>query len=405
MYILVVNAGSSSLKYQLYDMDTNEPVAKGVVEAIGETNSKVKHERLTDHKKFEEQRVVANHTDATKITLDLLTSDEYGSFRDMSEIYAVGHRIVHAGPWLTESVLVTDSVIADLEKCVDIAPLHTLAHLAGIKGCMEVMKDIPQVLVIDTAFHRTMPAKAYMYPLPYSIYEKYKIRRYGFHGTSHRYVSGKVIDYLGGNPEGTKIITCHIGNGSSITAIKDGKVIDTSMGFTPLDGIEMGSRCGAIDPAIVPFIMEKENISPKEMQNYMNKECGLLGVSGVSGDMRLLMESVRKGEPRAVLAYDILIYDIQKYIGGYVAALNGVDAIAFTAGIGENTPELRRDVINGLSYLGVKLDEEKNLIGKKLPEPALISTPDSKVKVYVVETDEELVIASDTRRVVEESRK
>lgn len=405
MYILVVNAGSSSLKYQLYDMDTNKPVAKGVVEAIGETNSKVKHERLTDHKKFEDQRVVANHTDATKITLDLLTSDEYGSFRDMSEIYAVGHRIVHGGPWLTESVLVTDSVIADLEKCVDIAPLHTLAHLAGIRGCMEVMKDIPQVLVIDTAFHRTMPAKAYMYPLPYSIYEKYKIRRYGFHGTSHRYVSGKVIDYLGGNPEGTKIITCHIGNGSSITAIKDGRVVDTSMGFTPLDGIEMGSRCGAIDPAIVPFIMEKENISPKEMQNYMNKECGLLGVSGVSGDMRLLMAVVRKGEPRAVLAYDILIYDIQKYIGGYVAALNGVDAIAFTAGIGENTPELRRDVINGLSYLGVKLDEEKNLIGKNLPEPALISTPDSKVKVYVVETDEELVIASDTRRVVEESRK
>lgn len=405
MYILVVNAGSSSLKYQLYDMDTNKPVAKGVVEAIGETNSKVKHERLTDHKKFEDQRVVANHTDATKITLDLLTSDEYGSFRDMSEIYAVGHRIVHGGPWLTESVLVTDSVIADLEKCVDIAPLHTLAHLAGIRGCMEVMKDIPQVLVIDTAFHRTMPAKAYMYPLTYSIYEKYKIRRYGFHGTSHRYVSGKVIDYLGGNPEGTKIITCHIGNGSSITAIKDGRVVDTSMGFTPLDGIEMGSRCGAIDPAIVPFIMEKENISPKEMQNYMNKECGLLGVSGVSGDMRLLMAAVRKGEPRAVLAYDILIYDIQKYIGGYVAALNGVDAIAFTAGIGENTPELRRDVINGLSYLGVKLDEEKNLIGKNLPEPALISTPDSKVKVYVVETDEELVIASDTRRVVEESRK
>lgn len=405
MYILVVNAGSSSLKYQLYDMDTNKPVAKGVVEAIGETNSKVKHERLTDHKKFEDQRVVANHTDATKITLDLLTSDEYGSFRDMSEIYAVGHRIVHGGPWLTESVLVTDSVIADLEKCVDIAPLHTLAHLAGIRGCMEVMKDIPQVLVIDTAFHRTMPAKAYMYPLPYSIYEKYKIRRYGFHGTSHRYVSGKVIDYLGGNPEGKKIITCHIGNGSSITAIKDGKVIDTSMGFTPLDGIEMGSRCGAIDPAIVPFIMEKENISPKEMQNYMNKECGLLGVSGVSGDMRLLMAAVKEGKERAKLAYDILIYDIQKYIGGYVAALNGVDAIAFTAGIGENTPELRRDVINGLSYLGVKLDEEKNLIGKNLPEPALISTPDSKVKVYVVETDEELVIASDTRRVVEESRK
>lgn len=405
MYILVVNAGSSSLKYQLYDMDTNEAVAKGAVEAIGEANGTVKHERLTDHKEFKEKRVVANHTDATKITLDLLSSEEYGSFKDISEIYAVGHRIVHGGPWLTESVLVTDSVIADLEKCVDIAPLHTLPHLAGIRGCMEFMKGIPQVLVIDTAFHRTMPEKAYMYPIPYSIYEKYKVRRYGFHGTSHRYVSGKVIGYLGGKAEGTKIITCHIGNGSSITAIKDGKVIDTSMGFTPLDGIEMGSRCGAIDPAIVPFIMEKENISPKEMQKYMNKECGLLGVSGVSGDMRLLMDAVKEGKERAKLAYDILIYDIQKYIGGYVAALDGVDAIAFTAGIGENTPDLRRDVIGGLTYLGVKLDEEKNLIGKNLPEPALISTPDSKVKVFVVKTDEELVIASDTRRIVEESKK
>jgi len=399
MYVLVVNAGSSSLKYQLYDMDTNKPVAKGLVENIAD-GGHVKHERPVGTVVYDEKRNVPDHTEATKITLDLLTSKEYGCIDNLNEIFAVGHRIVHGGPWLTESVLVTDSVIADLEKCVDIAPLHTLAHLAGIRGCMAVMKDIPQVLVIDTAFHRTMPEKAYMYPIPYEIYEKYKIRRYGFHGTSHRYVSGKVVEYLGGKAEGTKIITCHLGNGSSISALKDGKIIDTSMGFTPLDGIEMGSRCGAIDPAIVPFIMEKENISPKDMQNYMNKKCGLLGVSGVSGDMREVTAAKNSGNERAQLAYDILIYDIQKYIGAYVAALNGVDAIAFTAGIGENTPELRSDVMKGLTYLGVKIDEEKNKIGKKLPEPAIISTPDSKVKVFVVATDEELVIASDTKEIV-----
>ncbi len=402
MYILVVNAGSSSLKYQLYDMETNEAVAKGLVEKIGE-GGHVKHERPIGTKIYDESPAVPDHNVATSIMLDLLTSEKYGSLKSVDEIFAVGHRIVHGGPWLTESVLVTDEVIADLEKCVDLAPLHTLAHLAGIRGCMAAMKNIPQVLVIDTAFHRTMPEKAYMYALPYEVCEKYKIRRYGFHGTSHRYVSGKVVEYLGGNPEGTKIITCHLGNGSSISALKDGKIIDTSMGFTPLDGIEMGSRCGAIDPAIVPFIMEKENISPSEMQNYMNKKCGLLGVSGVSGDMRALMAAVNEGNERAKLAYDILVYDIQKYIGSYVAALDGVDAIAFTAGIGENTPVLRSDILKGMTYLGIKIDEEKNQIGKNLPEPALISTPDSKVKVYVVATDEEYVIASDTKEVVKKA--
>ncbi len=402
MYVLVVNAGSSSLKYQLYDMETNEAVAKGLVEQIGESGH-VKHERPIGTKIYDENPAVPDHNVATSIMLDLLTSEKYGSLKSIDEIFAVGHRIVHGGPWLTESVLVTDEVIADLEKCVDLAPLHTLAHLAGIRGCMAAMKNIPQVLVIDTAFHRTMPEKAYMYALPYDVCEKYKIRRYGFHGTSHRYVSGKVVEYLGGKAEGTKIITCHLGNGSSISALRDGKIIDTSMGFTPLDGIEMGSRCGAIDPAIVPFIMEKENLTPNEMSNYMNKKCGLLGVSGVSGDMRAVTAAVESGNERAKLAYDILVYDIQKYIGSYVAALDGVDAIAFTAGIGENTPVLRSDILKGMTYLGIKIDEEKNKIGKNLPEPALISTPDSKVKVYVVATDEELVIASDTKEVVKKA--
>ena len=398
MYILVVNAGSSSLKYQLYDMDTNKPVAKGVVEAIGETNSKVKHERLTDHKKFEDQRVVANHTDATKITLDLLTSDEYGSFRDMSEIYAVGHRIVHGGPWLTESVLVTDSVIAELEKCVDIAPLHTLAHLAGIRGCMEVMKDIPQVLVIDTAFHRTMPAKAYMYPLPYSIYEKYKIRRYGFHGTSHRYVSQRVCEYLGVDPVGKRIITCHVGNGGSISAVKDGKCIDTSMGLTPLEGLMMGTRSGDVDGGAVTFIMDKEGLAPSEMSNLLNKKSGVAGVTGVSSDMREVIAAAHEGNPRCRLALDMYAYRVKKYIGAYAAAMNGVDIILFTGGVGENQADMREAFCNGLDYLGVSLDKAKNNTIRG--EEAIISTPDSKVKVWVIPTNEELMIAQDTAALV-----
>ena len=398
MYILVVNAGSSSLKYQLYDMDTNKPVAKGVVEAIGETNSKVKHERLTDHKKFEDQRVVANHTDATKITLDLLTSDEYGSFRDMSEIYAVGHRIVHGGPWLTESVLVTDSVIADLEKCVDIAPLHTLAHLAGIRGCMEVMKDIPQVLVIDTAFHRTMPAKAYMYPLPYSIYEKYKIRRYGFHGTSHRYVSQRVCEYLGVDPAGKRIITCHVGNGGSISAVKDGKCIDTSMGLTPLEGLMMGTRSGDVDGGAVTFIMDKEGLAPSEMSNLLNKKSGVAGVTGVSSDMREVIAAAHEGNPRCRLALDMYAYRVKKYIGAYAAAMNGVDIILFTGGVGENQADMREAFCNGLDYLGVSLDKAKNNTVRG--DEAIISTPDSKVTVCVIPTDEELMIAKDTMALV-----
>ena len=399
MYILVVNAGSSSLKYQLFDMDTKEVKAKGLCECIGIEGGHMKHE--AGDKKHEVFQPIPTHAEATKMVVDALVNKEYGCIDSLEQISAVGHRIVQGGPWLVQSVLVDDEVLEKLRRCIDLAPLHTKPHLLGIEGCMSVMPGIPQVLVIDTAFHQTMPEKAYMYPIPYELYEKYAIRRYGFHGTSHRYVSGKCIEYMGGKAEGTRIITCHLGNGSSISAVKDGKIVDTSMGFTPLDGIIMGSRCGAVDPAIVPFIMEKENIAPSDMQNWMNKKCGLLGVSGVSSDLRGVMEARKNGNERAALAYDILVYDIKKYIGSYTAVLGGVDAIVFTAGIGENNAEVRADVLKDMEYLGIKIDPERNAIGKKLPEPALISADDSKVKVYVIMTDEELVIASDTQKIVE----
>ncbi len=398
MYILVVNAGSSSLKYQLFDMDAKKAVAKGNCERIGIAGGKMRHEAFG--RRHEAETDIPTHSEAMKMVVDALLNKDYGCLASMDQISAVGHRIVQGGPWLLDSVLVDDDVLKKLERCKDIAPLHTEPHLLGIRACMAAMPGTPQVLVIDTAFHQTMPQKAYMYPIPYELYEKYSIRRYGFHGTSHRYVSGKCIEYLGGRAEGTKIITCHLGNGSSITAVKDGKVIDTSMGFTPLDGIIMGSRCGGVDPAIIPYIMEKENIAPKDMQNWMNKKCGLLGVSGVSSDLRELMAAKNAGNERAALAYDILIYDIKKFIGAYSASLGGVDAIVFTAGIGENNPIVRADVCSDMEYLGIKIDNEKNEIGKKLPEPALISTPDSKVKVYVIMTDEELVIALDTKKII-----
>jgi len=398
MFILVVNAGSSSLKYQLFDMDTREVMAKGLCECIGIDGGHVKHR--AGEKSFEKYENIPSHAEATRMMVEMLTDKEYGCIKSLDEISAVGHRIVQGGPWLVQSVLVNEDSLEKLRRCLDLAPLHTRPHLLGIEGCLAVMPGIPQVLVIDTAFHQTMPAKAYMYPIPYELYEKYAIRRYGFHGTSHRYVSGKCIEYMGGKAEGTRIITCHLGNGSSISAVKDGKIIDTSMGFTPLDGIIMGSRCGAVDPAIVPFIMEKENIAPSAMQSWMNKKCGLLGVSGVDSDMRKVMAAMEQGNERAKLAYDILVYDIKKYIGAYAAAMNGVDAIVFTAGIGENDVTVRADVCADMEYLGVKLDGERNAAAKKLPEPKLISAPDSKVKVYVIETNEELVIASDTLEIV-----
>ena len=400
MNVLVVNAGSSSLKYQLFDTTAGVVRAKGLCERIG-IDGKIKHQNLETGAVYEKEIAMPNHTVATKIVIDALLSAEYGSVKSMDEIEAVGHRIVHGGAYFSESVLLTDDVLAKLELCRDLAPLHTGAHIMGIQGCLAAMPKTPQVLVFDTAFHTaTMPDYAYVYPVSYDMYEKHAVRRYGAHGTSHRYVSGECIKLLGGKAEGTKIVTCHLGNGSSISAVKDGKILDTSMGFTPLAGIEMGTRCGDIDPAIVPYIMNKTGMSADEMNEYMNKKCGFLGVSGVSSDCRDVSAAAKAGNKRAKLALDIVSYQIRKFIGAYTAAMGGLDAIVFTAGIGENDWEMRESVCSELGYFGVEFDAEHNA---NLPRPLVateISKPTSKVKVFMIPTNEELVIASDTERIV-----
>ena len=400
MNVLVVNAGSSSLKYQLFDTTAGVVRAKGLCERIG-IDGKIKHQNLETGAVYEKEIAMPNHTVATKIVIDALLSAEYGSVKSMDEIEAVGHRIVHGGAYFSESVLLTDEVLAKLELCRDLAPLHTGAHIMGIQGCLAAMPNTPQVLVFDTAFHTaTMPDYAYVYPVSYDMYEKYAVRRYGAHGTSHRYVSGECIKMLGGKAEGTKIVTCHLGNGSSISAVKDGKVLDTSMGFTPLAGIEMGTRCGDIDPAIVPYIMNKTGMNADEMNEYMNKKCGFLGVSGISSDCRDVSAAAKAGNKRAKLALDIVSYQIRKFIGAYTAAMGGLDAIVFTAGIGENDWEMRESVCSKLGYFGVEFDAEHNA---NLPRPLTateISKPTSKVKVFMIPTNEELVIASDTERIV-----
>ena len=399
MKVLVVNAGSSSLKYQLFDTLNGDVLAKGICERIG-IGGEITH-KVPGRENYSAQIEMKNHTVATRILVETLCSPTLGVIKSMDEIEAVGHRIVHGGASLKESVLVDDEVLKKLEGCLDIAPLHTAAHLMGIHGCLEAMPGKPQVLVIDTAFHSTMPPEAYTYPLPKDMCEKYHIRRYGFHGTSHRYVSQEMIKILGKPVEDTKIITCHLGNGSSISAIKGGKVIDTSMGFTPLDGFIMGSRCGSIDPAIVPFIMEKEGMTPEQMNNFMNKNCGFLGVSGgLSSDCRNLGEAVEAGNTDAKLAIDILTYQIRKYIGAYSAAMNGLDALVFTAGIGENRTEIRRAACENMDFFGIVLDKEKNEATKLQGDNVCISKPESDVKVYVIPTNEELMIAQDTERIV-----
>ena len=401
MKVLVVNAGSSSLKYQLFDTSTMCVDAKGICERIG-IDGKITH-KMPGRPDYKADIQMRDHTEATRVLIKTLTSPEVGCISDMSEIEAVGHRIVHGGAYFSESVLVTPEVVSKLGLCRDLAPLHTGAHLMGLKGITDAMPGTPQVLVFDTAFHQTMPDYAWMYPIPYEMYEKYAIRRYGAHGTSHRYVSGEMCRVLG-RTEGTKIVTCHLGNGSSISAVKDGKVIDTSMGFTPLDGIEMGTRCGSIDPAIVTFIMEHEGFTPNEMSEFMNKKCGLLGVSGLSPDCRDLGDAVAKGNKRAKLAVDILAYQIKKYIGGYAAAMNGLDAVVFTAGIGENRDEIRAAACAGLDWLGIKLDPEINAKTRLQSDNVRISAPDSKVAVWVIPTNEELVIARDTERLVKAAK-
>ena len=401
MNILVVNAGSSSLKYQLIDSVTTEVKAKGLCERIGLEGSRIEHKQLIKGLKTTYESPMKDHADAMKLVVKYLTDAEYGCISDMSEIGAIGHRVVHGGSYFSSSILMTEDVLAKLELCKEFAPLHTVAHLMGIKGCLDTMPGTPQVLVFDTAFHQTMEPEAYMYALPYEYYEKYSLRRYGFHGSSHRYVSAEMIKILGKNAEDTKIVTCHIGNGSSISAVKGGKVIDTTMGFTPLAGIEMGTRCGDIDPAIVPFLMDKEGLTAAQVNDVMNKKSGFLGVTGLSSDSRDIEAAYKDGNEKAKLALDILKHQLKKYIGGYAAAMNGLDAVVFTAGIGENSSILRELVLSDMEYLGIELDREANEKAFRLSDAMMISTPDSKVKAYVIPTNEELVIAKDTAAIVE----
>ncbi len=399
MKVLVVNAGSSSLKYQLFDMDNGTVLGKGICERIGGEGSLIEHKKPNGDK-IKKDLPLKTHEDAMKAVVETLTDKENNCISDMSEIGAVGHRVVHGGPYFFESCLVTDDVMEKLAKCVDFAPLHTKPAIMGIEGCTSVMPGVPQVLVFDTAFHQTMPDYAYTYGISKKIADKYNIRRYGAHGTSHRFVAKKMIELLGGVAEGTKIVTCHIGNGSSISAVKDGKVIDTTMGFTPLDGLMMGTRCGSIDPAIVTFIMEREGLTPAQMNEYMNKECGFIGVSEISSDSRDIEAAILKGDKQALLTASILAYQVKKYIGAYAAAMNGLDAVVFTAGMGENNPELRDRVCRGMEYFGIDIDFELNSKILRQPNIVELSTEKSKVKVYVIPTDEELMIATDTNDIV-----
>lgn len=391
MKILVINCGSSSLKYQLYNMDNNEVLAKGLVERIGIEGSNLQHTPAGKDKVVFEQPL-ANHDEAIKLVMEKLVDPECGVISDLSEINGVGHRVLHGSKYFTESCVVTDEVKEVVRKCFDLGPLHNPANLMGIEACEKLMPGVPNIAVFDTAFHQTMPPKAYMYALPYEYYEKYDVRRYGFHGTSHRYVSKRAIEMLG-NPEHSKVITCHLGNGSSIAAVKDGKVIDTTMGLTPLAGFEMGTRCGDIDPAIVPYLMKKENLTPDEIDTIMNKKSGLLGLTGRSSDFRDAEEAMNNGDERAKLALDMFRYQIAKFIGAYYVALGGCDAIVFTAGIGENNGGHRAAICEYLECLGVKIDAEKN----KLRSADIDFTGEgSKIKTFIIPTDEELMIAQDT---------
>jgi len=395
MKVLVVNCGSSSLKYQLFEMNDESVLAKGLVERIGLEGSILTHEP-TGKDKVKINADIKNHTIAIGLVLEALVDANYGVISSMTEIDAIGHRGVHGGEMFSDSVLVTPTVIKAIEACIEMAPLHNPPNIAGMDACSELMPSVPQVVVFDTAFHQTMPKKAYMYALPYEAYAKYGIRRYGFHGTSHKYVSQRVAEIMGKDYNDLKIITCHLGNGSSVAAIKNGQCIDTSMGFTPLEGLVMGTRCGNIDPAIIPFLMKKENMTMEEIDTYINKRSGVLGISGVSSDFRDIEKAAEGGNERAQLALDMFKYEVIKYIGSYAAAMNGVDAIVFTAGVGENAIDMRASITSGVEYLGTKIDNEKNNVRGKERE---ISVLGSKVKVFVIPTNEELVIARDTAKI------
>ena len=400
MKVLVINAGSSSLKYQLIDMTDESVLAKGNCERIGTEGSFIGF-KTPDGEKIERKAEMKNHTQAFEAVKNALLDAEYGAIKTLDEVTAIGHRVVQGGAYFDRSVLIDADVLGKIKELSPLAPLHNPAHIQGIDACTEVFgKDIPQVAVFDTAFHQTMPEKAYMFAVPYEYYEKYGVRKYGFHGTSHRYVSAKMAELMGKPIEELKIITCHIGNGSSITAVKNGKVIDTTMGLTPLGGFMMGTRSGSLDPSVVTFIAEKEGLSISDMETVLNKKSGLLGVSGVSSDDRDVTAAENEGNPRAKLAHEMLYYQIAQYVGSYFVAMGGCDAIVFTAGLGENQPVLREKVCEYLSCLGVDLDKDANnnaVHGRQ----GTLTAPGSKIRVELIATDEEMVIARDTKAIVE----
>ncbi|MDF2542179.1 MAG: ackA [Herbinix sp.] len=392
MKVLVINCGSSSLKYQLIDSETEKALAVGICERIGQEVSHLKHTPAGGEKIVIETSM-KNHEVAIQMVLDALTDANHGVIKSLDEISAVGHRVVHGGEKFASSTIITEEVVNAIEECNDLAPLHNPANLIGIRACANLMKGVPMVAVFDTAFHQTMPPKAYLYGLPHEYYDHYKIRKYGFHGTSHSYVSKQAATFTGLDIENSKIIVCHLGNGASISAVLNGKSIDTSMGFTPLAGLVMGTRSGDIDPSIIDFIAKKENKSIDQIMNLLNKESGVQGMSEVSSDFRDINAAIIEGNQKALIAFDVFVYRVAKYIGGYVAAMNGVDTIAFTAGVGENDSKVRDEVCEYLGYLGITIDKEKNLVrGQEM----MLSTPDSKVKVCVMPTNEELAIARET---------
>jgi acetate kinase len=400
MVILVLNCGSSSLKYQLLDMKNEEVydlLAKGIIERIGMEAGCVKHE-APGKEKLVKEMPIADHTVGIQAVMEALLDKEYGVLTTLEDIEAVGHRVVHGAEEFVCSQLITDKVVAQIEKCVDLAPLHNPANLLGIKAVTAVLPNVPQVAVFDTAFHQSMPQYAYMYSLPYEYYEKYRIRRYGFHGTSHKYVSAKGAKFAGLDINNSKIVTCHLGNGSSISAVLNGKSIDTTMGLTPLEGLTMGTRCGSIDPDVVTYLQEKEGLTPTQISQIMNKKSGFLGLSQLSSDARDLDAAANAGDSKAKLVLKKLTYEIIKYIGAYAAAMNGLDMVVFTGGIGENNSRIRRRVCENLAYLGVTFDYEANVVRGV---DTMISLPDSKVKVALITTNEELMIARDTMEIVQ----
>ncbi len=395
MKVLVVNCGSSSIKYQLINMEDESVVAKGLVERIGMEGSVLTHQP-TGHDKVVITTAIPDHTVGIKLVLNAFVDPKYGVLKSMDEIKAVGHRVVHGGEKFSASVLITPDVMVGIEDCIDMAPLHNPPNIAGINACKEVMPNVPQVAVFDTAFHQTMPKYSFLYGLPYEAYIKYGLRRYGFHGTSHKFVSQQASKMLGKPLSALKIITCHLGNGSSIAAIKYGKCMDTSMGFTPLEGLVMGTRSGVIDPAIIPFLMKKANMTGDEINDYLNKKSGVLGISGVSSDFRDIEEAFHEGNERAGLALDIFAFKVRKYIGSYAAAMGGVDVIVFTAGLGENSATMRAKICENLEFLGIHIDPKKNDVRGKETDT---STDNSKVKVLLIPTNEELMIARDTNTI------